>query len=538
MTDDGAADRRRSAAHHPDRGPGRRTTPASCAREILRDYRSTLSADHRRLIERFRYVHAARKVVGVGSVGTRAWIMLLVGRDGGRSAVPPGQGGAGVGARAVPRREPVRQPRAAGRRGPAAHAVRERHHARLDPVRRGWTASERDFYVRQLWDAKGSALVDAMKADDDGSATPRVCGWTLARAHARSGDRDRARRLPRSGPTRFDRAIADFAELYADQNERDYARGTGGRRVRTADRRSARLSRRVQLLRRYLPGRRVAAGLRPARRSSATRSPGLSVWALLVPQCLAYATLAGVPVQYGLYTAFAALIAYPVFGTSRQLIQGPSAAVCAVSAAAITPLVGASALGTASAVGYTAALALDHRRRLPRARPAADGLGVDVPLEGGPGGLRARLRDRHRDRPVARAARRRRRRRLVRGGAVEHDRGDPRHQSRHARGRGGLARAAARDAPLRSRAGRGCCSSSCSRSPCRPRSTSPTTASRSPATSRPACSRSACPTSTAATPARCWWARSRSCSSATRSRWPRRARWPASTATRSTPTRS
>ncbi len=95
--------------------------------------------------------------------------------------------------------------------------------------------------------------------------------------------------------------------------------------------------------RRWLPGDAIA---------------GLSVWALLVPQCLAYATLAGVPVQYGLYTAFAALLAYPLFGTSRQLTQGPSAAVCAVSAAVITPLVGASALGTGNAVGYTAALAL------------------------------------------------------------------------------------------------------------------------------------------------------------------------------------
>ena len=85
---------------------------------------------------------------------------------------------------------------------------------------------------------------------------------------------------------------------------------------------------------------------------------GLSVWSLLVPQSLAYATLAGVPVQYGLYTAFVALIAYPIFGTSRQLVQGPSAAVCAVSAAVITPIVGAAALGTGKAVGYSAALAL------------------------------------------------------------------------------------------------------------------------------------------------------------------------------------
>jgi SulP family sulfate permease len=84
----------------------------------------------------------------------------------------------------------------------------------------------------------------------------------------------------------------------------------------------------------------------------------LSVWALLVPQSLAYASLAGVPAQYGLYTAFAALVAYAVFGTSRHVAQGPSAAVCAVSAAAITPIVGTAALGTDKAIGWTAALAI------------------------------------------------------------------------------------------------------------------------------------------------------------------------------------
>ena len=85
---------------------------------------------------------------------------------------------------------------------------------------------------------------------------------------------------------------------------------------------------------------------------------GLSVWALLVPQSLAYATLAGVPVQYGLYTAFAALVAYPLFGTSKHLAEGPSAAVCAVCAAVIAPLAGAAALGTEAAAPYAAALAL------------------------------------------------------------------------------------------------------------------------------------------------------------------------------------
>src|SRR4051812_28025827 len=85
---------------------------------------------------------------------------------------------------------------------------------------------------------------------------------------------------------------------------------------------------------------------------------GPSGWGRLVPQSLAYATLVGVPVQYGLYTAFAALIGYAVFGSARQLVEGPSAAVCAVCAAVIAPLVGKSALGTDAAAPYAAALAL------------------------------------------------------------------------------------------------------------------------------------------------------------------------------------
>lgn len=91
---------------------------------------------------------------------------------------------------------------------------------------------------------------------------------------------------------------------------------------------------------------------------SADLLAGLSVWALLVPQSLAYSALAGVPVQYGLYTAFAALLVYVVFGTSRQMTVGPSSTVAAVTAAIITPLVGANALGSDQAAAYAAALAL------------------------------------------------------------------------------------------------------------------------------------------------------------------------------------
>jgi SulP family sulfate permease len=84
----------------------------------------------------------------------------------------------------------------------------------------------------------------------------------------------------------------------------------------------------------------------------------VSVWALLVPQSLAYAGIAGVPVQYGLYAAFAALLAYPIFGTSRHLVAGPSATVGAVSFAVVASLVGQDAMGTQQAVAYTAVLAL------------------------------------------------------------------------------------------------------------------------------------------------------------------------------------
>jgi high affinity sulfate transporter 1 len=111
------------------------------------------------------------------------------------------------------------------------------------------------------------------------------------------------------------------------------------------------------VLRRYVP----IVGWLPGyerRWLAADALAGLSVWALLVPQSLAYATIVGVPVQYGLYTAFAALLLYPLFGTSKHLVVGPSATVGAVSAAVVTPLIGTAALGTDKAATYAAALAL------------------------------------------------------------------------------------------------------------------------------------------------------------------------------------
>lgn len=114
----------------------------------------------------------------------------------------------------------------------------------------------------------------------------------------------------------------------------------------------------MKVLRRHLPILGWLPGYDRKRLLRGDAVAALSVWALLVPQSLAYATLAGVPVQYGLYTAFAVLLAYAVFGTSRHVIQGPSATVAAISAAVVGPIVGVAALGTDAAVGYTAALAL------------------------------------------------------------------------------------------------------------------------------------------------------------------------------------
>ncbi len=103
---------------------------------LLRSYRRTLAGDHRHLLEGFRYVHAARKVVGVGSVGTRAWILLMLGNDDSDPLFLQAKEARGVGTGAFLGQEQISQPRTAGRRRSTAHAVCQRHHARLDPDRR------------------------------------------------------------------------------------------------------------------------------------------------------------------------------------------------------------------------------------------------------------------------------------------------------------------------------------------------------------------------------------------------------------------
>jgi uncharacterized protein (DUF2252 family) len=185
-------------------------------REQYRGYRATLQDDRRRLLERFRFVDMARKVVGVGSVGTRAFIVLLEGRD---------------------LQDPLfLQVKEATASVLEDHLPKSRHQRHGERVVRGqrmmqaasdiflgWTKgtqTSRHYYWRQLRDMKGSAEVETM-APVALNFYARICGWTLARAHARSGD-PIAIAAYLGEDDLFDRSITDFARRYADQNERDY----------------------------------------------------------------------------------------------------------------------------------------------------------------------------------------------------------------------------------------------------------------------------------------------------------------------------
>ena len=183
---------------------------------ILESYKRTLQEDRRHLLDRYHFVDAARKVVGVGSVGTRAYVVLLEGRD-----------------ENDPLFLQVKEAGPSVLEGHVPSSTHEHHGHRVVAGQRlmqaasdiflGWFRGRegRDFYWRQLKDMKGSADVASLSPDEL-VLYAGLCGWALARAHARSGDRVQiAGYLGKS--ERFDRAIADFAEAYADQTERDYA---------------------------------------------------------------------------------------------------------------------------------------------------------------------------------------------------------------------------------------------------------------------------------------------------------------------------
>jgi uncharacterized protein (DUF2252 family) len=189
------------------------------AQAILADYRETLAEDRRILFDGYRFADAALKVVGVGSVGTRAWIVLLLGRDEGdplflqvKEAQPSVL-------------EPYAAPTPYANQGERVVQGQRLVQAASD-ILLGWVRAEgvdgfsRDFYVRQLWDQKGSVKIERMDQQAL-TAYAQICGTTLAHAHARSGDRIAIASYLGKGST-FDEAMAAFAETYADQNERDY----------------------------------------------------------------------------------------------------------------------------------------------------------------------------------------------------------------------------------------------------------------------------------------------------------------------------
>jgi uncharacterized protein (DUF2252 family) len=190
---------------------------AQAMHRIIRSYRRTLSPHRRHLLDDFRLVHLARKVVGVGSVGTDAWILLLVDDQGSPLFLQVKQAESSV-------LEPYTSKSEFSNHGRRV-VVGQRLMQASSDIFLGWERFERDgdtrdYYIRQLRDWKGSA--------DIGGMTPagmklwgEMCGWTLARAHARTGDRVAiASYLGKSDA--FDRAIAAFSVAYAEQNELDY----------------------------------------------------------------------------------------------------------------------------------------------------------------------------------------------------------------------------------------------------------------------------------------------------------------------------
>jgi len=187
--------------------------------DALSNYRQTLSVDRQRLLERYEFVDLARKVVGVGSVGTRCWVALFTGRDHGDPLfLQIKEAEAAVGEPFLAKSQFPNQ----GQRVVEGQRVMQG----AGDIFLGWDRFEgddgiaRDFYMRQLWDWKASAAVDQMSPDVLGIYA-QMCGWTLARAHARSGDAI-ALGAYLGASDRFDRAMCRFAGSYADQNELDF----------------------------------------------------------------------------------------------------------------------------------------------------------------------------------------------------------------------------------------------------------------------------------------------------------------------------
>ncbi len=200
--------------------PLQRAAFESEVQSIMSKYRRTLETDRRHLIEQYEFVHLARKVVGVGSVGTRCWVVLMLGRDGSDPLfLQVKEAEESVLSRYLGASEFTNM----GQRVVAGQRLMQ---ASSDiflgwhRIAAGLDGKQRDFYVRQLRDWKFSLDIDAM-VPGGMRIYGNLCGWTLARAHARSGDAV-AIAAYLGGSDVFDQAITQFADAYADQNERDH----------------------------------------------------------------------------------------------------------------------------------------------------------------------------------------------------------------------------------------------------------------------------------------------------------------------------
>jgi hypothetical protein len=187
--------------------------------QLVRGYRRSLQTDRRHLLKEFEFVQIARKVVGVGSVGTRAWILLLVGKDNDDPLFLQAK-----------EAEASVLEKYAGKSAYANHGARVVAGQHLMQATtdiflgyekfEGPDGVKRDFYLRQLRDWKGSFEIEG-SIPKGLTKYVSLCARALARAHARSGDRVAIASYLGNGPS-FDRALAEFADIYADQNERDY----------------------------------------------------------------------------------------------------------------------------------------------------------------------------------------------------------------------------------------------------------------------------------------------------------------------------
>jgi len=188
--------------------------------QVVRGYRASLSSDRQHLFDGYRYIEMGRKVVGVGSVGTRTWVVLFAGRDGSDHLV--------LQAKEAERSVLEEFVGSSVYRNHGERVVSgQRLMQAVSDIFLGWTRvhevdrKEHDYYVRQLHDWKWAPDVTTM-ATSEMKVWGRLCAWTLARGHARSGDCIAIAAYLGEGDA-FDRAMASFAEDYADQNERDYA---------------------------------------------------------------------------------------------------------------------------------------------------------------------------------------------------------------------------------------------------------------------------------------------------------------------------